>query len=99
MCRAGAATENGMRFLFKAGAVFWAALGIAAAGFVASAAGTETGPAAEAADAPIDFQRARGLLQKRQQGLSLTAEEEAYLRRAIEARRSAGRALRPAGSG
>jgi len=66
-------------------------------GFVASAAGTETGLAAEAADAPIDFQRARGLLQKRQQGLSLTAEEEAYLRRAIEARRSAGRASRQGG--
>jgi hypothetical protein len=37
---------------------------------------------------PIDFQRARGLLQKRKRGEELTADEEAYLQRAIEARRA-----------
>lgn len=88
MRRAGAKTENGMRFVIKAGVIFGTVLGIAAAVFVASAAGIANVPATEAAAEPIDFQKARGLLQKRQQGLSLTAEEEAYLRRAIEARRA-----------
>ena len=37
---------------------------------------------------PIDFQRARALLQKRRQGEKLTPVEEAYLQRAIEARRA-----------
>jgi hypothetical protein len=36
---------------------------------------------------PIDFARARELLKKRQSGEKLTADEEAYLRRAIEAKR------------
>src|SRR6188474_3376400 len=35
---------------------------------------------------PIDFQKARALLQKRQKGEKLTAEEEAYLKRAMAAR-------------
>jgi hypothetical protein len=44
--------------------------------------------AAPAADEdPIDFERARGLLRKRQGGEKLTPDEEAYLRRAQEARR------------
>ncbi len=36
----------------------------------------------------IDFRRARALLQKRRQGEMLTADEAAYLQRAIEARRA-----------
>lgn len=38
-------------------------------------------------DEPIDFDRARQLLRKRQSGGRLSAAEEAYLQRAIEARR------------
>lgn len=44
-----------------------------------------TAPAAD--EDPIDFERARGLLRKRQGGEKLTPDEEAYLRRAQEARR------------
>lgn len=36
---------------------------------------------------PIDFKKARDLLRKRQAGETLSRDEEAYLRRAIEARR------------
>lgn len=39
------------------------------------------------ADDPIDFSKARELLRKRQRGDKLSADEEAYLKRAIEARR------------
>jgi hypothetical protein len=46
--------------------------------------------AAKAAE-PIDFARARELMQKRQRGETLTAEEEAYLQRAMEARRAGAR--------
>src|SRR5512139_2581582 len=76
-----------MRSFLKAAVILGTALSIAGVAPVAPAA---TAPPAErkAATAPIDFQKARGLLQKRQQGLSLTVEEEAYLQRAIEARRS-----------
>jgi len=38
-------------------------------------------------ESAIDFDRARELLQKRQRGGQLTADEETYLRRAMEARR------------
>lgn len=38
-------------------------------------------------DTAIDFDRARGLLQKRQRGDQLSVDEEQYLRRAMEARR------------
>ncbi|HOD82515.1 MAG: hypothetical protein BWX88_01284 [Planctomycetes bacterium ADurb.Bin126] len=52
-------------------------------------------PAAAAkADEPIDFERARGLLQKRRAGERLTPQEEAYLQRALEARRR-GQGPRP----
>ncbi len=37
---------------------------------------------------PIDFERARELLQKRQRGEPLTSTEQAYLQRAMEARRN-----------
>ncbi len=49
-------------------------------------------PAAEnaepQAEQPIDFEYARGLLQKRRAGGTLTAEEAAYLERAMAARRA-----------
>ncbi len=51
----------------------------------------ESGQSSEAKAAaeadPIDFERARSLLRKRQGGEKLTPEEEAYVRRAQEARR------------
>jgi hypothetical protein len=50
--------------------------------------------AAEQKGEQIDFGRARELMRKRQQGDQLTAGEEAYLRRAIEARR---KGAQPAG--
>lgn len=46
-------------------------------------------------EAPIDFQKARQLMQRRQQGEKLTAEEQAYLERAMEARRAQERAGNP----
>ncbi len=64
-----------------------------------SIAGEPTWPISAATDArladepgqgagkTIDFERARGLMQKRQRGEGLSEEEEAYLRLAIEARR------------
>lgn len=42
-----------------------------------------------AQEAPIDFDRARQLLQKRSRGESLTPDEQAYLARAVEQRRLA----------
>jgi hypothetical protein len=45
--------------------------------------------AAEPKEEPIDFQRARELMRKRQRGEKLTADEERYLQRALEARRQA----------
>lgn len=56
----------------------------AAAGSPLARAANDEAPGA---GAPIDFERARGLLQKRQRGQALSADEEGYLRRAIEARR------------
>ncbi len=44
---------------------------------------------------PIDFERARELLQKRQRGDSLSSDEQTYLQRAMEARRNG--AVQPAG--
>ncbi len=55
---------------------------------------TATQQPAKAADEPIDFMRARALLQKKRSGGTLTDDEEAYLARAIAAR-TAGQ--RPAG--
>jgi hypothetical protein len=51
---------------------------------------TEKPPPAKksAADQPIDFARARALLKKRQSGAKLTADEAAYLERAMAARRA-----------
>jgi len=47
----------------------------------------------------IDFERARELFRKRQQGEKLTADEEAYLQRAMAARRNqAGAGGRPPGA-
>lgn len=43
-----------------------------------------------AADDPIDFERARELFRRRQRGDTLTADEEAYLQRAIKARNAQG---------
>ncbi len=48
---------------------------------------TERSTAAKANEAVIDFDRARELLQRQKRGDQLSADEEAYLRRAIEARR------------
>jgi hypothetical protein len=53
-----------------------------------------TKTASEAQAAPIDRERARVLFQKRQRGEKLTADEETYLRRAMEERK---RRARPAG--
>jgi hypothetical protein len=63
------------------------------------ALGQDPPPAAKAADGqPIDFERARGLLQKRQGGKQLTAEESDYLEKARAARRqAAGRAAKAGG--
>jgi hypothetical protein len=60
--------------------------------FLASHAPAQTRPAqnqkkAEADAPPIDFARARELMRKRQSGANLTADEEAYLQRALEARK------------
>jgi hypothetical protein len=53
--------------------------------------GTNAAPAQEKPQAsqaePIDFMRARALMRKKQQGEKLTADEEAYLQKAIAARR------------
>ena len=38
-------------------------------------------------ETPIDFDRARELFRKKQSGEKLSAEDEAYLQRALEARR------------
>jgi len=50
------------------------------------AGGTAAKPVAQP-DEPIDFERARALMQKRRNGQELTQQEQAYLERAIEARR------------
>lgn len=44
---------------------------------------------------PVDWAKARALLQKRQQGMALRAEEEAYLRKAQAARRGTADGPRP----
>jgi hypothetical protein len=55
------------------------------------------GEAKQEKDEPIDFQRARALLQKRQRGEKLTPDEQAYLDKAMAARRNrAAGAQRPA---
>lgn len=46
-----------------------------------------TAPAA--ADAPVDFQRARALFEKRQSGEPLTSDEQAYVARAMAAQKAA----------
>lgn len=43
-------------------------------------------PVAGAADQPIDMEKARGLMQRRNRGEKLSAEDEAYLNKAIAAR-------------
>jgi hypothetical protein len=43
-------------------------------------------PAVRAADEPVDFNQARQYLERRQRGEALTAEEDAYLRRAMAER-------------
>jgi hypothetical protein len=66
-----------------------------ASSFLASAQTPPATPAEKAtpakkgpAEEPIDFARARELLKKRQSGAKLTADETAYLERAIAARRA-----------
>lgn len=49
-----------------------------------------------AAPERIDFEKARGILQKRKRGEALSLEEDAYLRRAMEARRGRGGERGPA---
>ena len=51
--------------------------------------------AAQPADEPIDFDKARALLQKQRQGQKLTEEEAAYLQRARETRRGQQRGANP----
>lgn len=56
----------------------------------AQSPGRDTEPAAkkpQANDEKIDFDRARELFRKKQNGGRLSADEEAYLTRALEARR------------
>lgn len=74
---------NASRLLLLSGLTFAVACSILRAQPAASAA---TNAPAQAER--IDFEKARGLFQKRQRGESLTAEEEAYVRRAMEARRA-----------
>ena len=50
----------------------------------------DTQQAERAAEEPIDFDRARELFRRRQRGDTLTADEEAYLQRAIKARNAQG---------
>jgi len=53
---------------------------------------------AQPAGEPIDFAKARQLMQRQQRGEQLTDDERAYVQRALEARRAgAGPATRPAG--
>src|SRR5262249_8357083 len=42
------------------------------------------------ASEPIDFERARAIMQKRRRGEKITAEEEAYLQKAIAAKQAGG---------
>jgi hypothetical protein len=68
---------------------FWWSVVVAivlSAGSIAAAQAPPAQNENEKAEA-IDFQRARGLMRKRQQGDKLTADEEAYLQRAIAARK------------
>ena len=69
--------------------VYGCAAGVcsSAAAEPAAAVATNNAPA-DKTQQPIDFDRARQLIQKRQRGQALSAEEEAYVRRAIEARRA-----------
>ncbi|AGA31567.1 hypothetical protein [Singulisphaera acidiphila] len=52
-------------------------------------------PAADPKEQPIDFERARTLLDKRQRGEMLTEDETAYLKRAIAARQGQQQGPRP----
>lgn len=49
----------------------------------------DSSPPATPAEEPIDFTKARELFRRRQNGAKLTPDEEAYVRRALEARRPA----------
>jgi hypothetical protein len=46
--------------------------------------------AGQTTNAPVDFGKARQLFERRQRGETLTTEEQAYLARAIQARKAAG---------
>jgi hypothetical protein len=67
-----------------------AALAIAAGacGLVAAETDAPAKPASAQGEEPIDFERARGLLRRQQDGETLTSDEAAYLQRAREARRA-----------
>ena len=90
-----------MRFIFSCGLIGLLVAELAG-GFVvlparaaAAAVAAAAAPAAGAgAGEAIDWDKARGLFQRNQRGEKLTAEEEAYLKRAVAARNA-----RPAGPG
>ncbi len=66
---------------------------------IAQTTESPTQPAAastvEPTEPPIDFERARRLFQQRQRGGQLTADEEAYVERALRARRGGAADRRP----
>lgn len=59
---------------------------------------TASGAKAATEAAPIDWDRARGLFQRFKSGEKLAADDEAYLKRAMEARKS-GQGAQPQGGG
>lgn len=74
--------------LFLIAAALWLSWPVRSPGQAPAAQGA-AGQAAGPAEAPIDFHRARELMRRRQAGERLTAEEAAYLERAIAARKAA----------
>ena len=87
-----------MRFIFS-GCLIGLLVAALVGGFVvlptrAAAAAAAAPAAAGGAAEGIDWDKARGLYQRNQRGEKLTAEEEAYLKRAVAARNA-----RPAGPG
>lgn len=56
----------------------------------------QTSPSSNAAEAPIDWDRARALFQRFQKGEKLAPDDDAYFKRAMEARK-AGQGQRPQG--
>lgn len=78
-------------FVWLAAGSLTVCLGLSAAAQTKSVPGGEpSATAADRQDSPIDFDRARALLRRRQRGEKLDKDEEAYLTRAIETRRKQG---------